>query len=160
MHRFEDPFLDTGLAFLACELEGLFPGSVTPKIDCFAFTIPDKPSWEEQVFSRLLEQRERRLMYTSQSKVAKGKLVNRPVPGAAGHARWGHPVFGKGGPGKTEREQIVSLLRQAIGLDMGTQSFETCGVTGDAFLPHGGVYQGRQSVYPFMVDQKKNLAVC
>ncbi|MGE0276164.1 MAG: hypothetical protein AB7G68_10425 [Nitrospiraceae bacterium] len=155
--RFEEPFLDAGLAFLASQLEGLFHRSVTPKINGFVFTVPNTPNWEEQVFSRLVEQRERRLRYTSESKAAKGKLVSRPVPGAAGHARWGHPVFGKGSPGKTEREQFVPLLRQAIGLDMGTQAFETCGVTGDAFLPHGEVYQGRQSVYPFMVDQKKNL---
>jgi hypothetical protein len=123
------------------------------KVDSFVFIIPATPTWGEMVFSRLVEQRERRLKYTSKT----GKLVNRPFPGAGGHARWGHPVFGKGRPGKTEQEQFGVLLRQAFGLDGCDQAFETCGVTGAPFSPHTQLFQGRQSVYPFMVDQKPNL---
>lgn len=150
--------MDAGLAFMARELDDLFPGSVKIDPDGFLFKFP-KDGWEEKLFSRLVEQRERRLMQTPAKSNRTGKtLVNRFLPGAGGSTRWGHPVFGKGAPGANERRTFVSLVRQMFDLeDPQRDQVETCGITGQVFYPHSEVYEGRQSIYPFMVDQKQNL---
>lgn len=153
--RFEEPFLDAGLAFLARELEDLFSSSVTIEADGFNFTLPES-GWEEKLFSRLVEQRHRRLMQTPAKSNRTGKsLVSRPLPGI-GH-KGEHPVFGKLS-GVQKNTKFISLIRQVLNLECSASGdSEVCGVTGQAFLPHEEIYKGRQFIYPFMADQKQNL---
>lgn len=146
------------MVFLARELDDLFQGSVKIEQDGFIFNFPTN-GWEEKLFSRLVEQRQRRLMQTAvKSNKTGNTLVNRFIPGAGGSTRWGHPIFGKGVIGSKEKKTFISLVRQVFGLETTqAEQIETCGVTGKCFYPHSVVYEGRQSIYPFMVDQKRNL---
>lgn len=155
--RFEEPFLDAGLAFLARELENLFPNFVTIEPDGFNFTFPES-GWEDRLFSRLVEQRQRRLLQTAAKSNKTKALVNRFIPGAGGSTRWGHPIFGKGTPGLEQKEIFIALMRQVVGLETSqSDQKEICGMTGQLFYPNAALCEGRQSIYPFMVDQKRNL---
>ena len=82
-------------------------------------------------------------------------LVSRPLPGI-GH-KGEHPVFGKLS-GVQKSTKFISLIREVLNLECSASGdSEVCGVTGQAFLPHEEIYKGRQSIYPFMADQKQNL---
>jgi hypothetical protein len=155
---FGDPFLDAGIAFLARELSDLFPNMIQIETDGFLFTFPDS-NWEEMLFSRIVEQRERRLkQLPAKSNKTEKTLVHRFIPGAGGSSRWGHPVFGKGTPGEKEKGIFISLVRQAFDLEATENEFtNVCGVTGEIFPPHVDLCDGLQSIYPFMVAQKQNL---